>query len=171
MTQPFHDPASPRRPHRRRTAFVLVGALIASGVAALVAGPSANAAVIDPAAYYQIVSRHSGKAVEIADQSTADGAVVQQRTRADQANQQFQFVDAGHHPTSMITNCGRSAGQRRGAGAGYCTARPLPKEREPGAAWCRTAWELHGTPLGHTARYIAGGLRASRAACGRRSGR
>ncbi|MGN9846861.1 RICIN domain-containing protein [Nonomuraea sp. H19] len=95
MTQLFHDRTSPRRPHRRRITFVLIGALIASGAAALVTGPSANAAVIDPAAYYQIVSRHSGKAVDIADQSTADGAVVQQRTRADQASQQFQFVDAG----------------------------------------------------------------------------
>ncbi|TDD03291.1 hypothetical protein E1294_50795, partial [Nonomuraea diastatica] len=69
MTQPLHDPTSPRRPHRRRTTFVLVGALIASCAAALVTGPSANAAVIDPVAYYQIVSRHSGKAVDIADQS------------------------------------------------------------------------------------------------------
>ena len=51
--------------------------------------------MIDPSAHYQIVSRHSGKAIEIAGQSTADGAGVQQRTRADQANQQFQFVDAG----------------------------------------------------------------------------
>ncbi|WP_220449429.1 RICIN domain-containing protein [Nonomuraea longispora] len=95
MTQPSHDRAAPRRPHRRRTTFVLVGALIASCVAALITGPPANAAVINPAAYYQIISRHSGKAVDIADQSTADGAVVQQRTRADRASQQFQFVDAG----------------------------------------------------------------------------
>ncbi|WP_084773537.1 RICIN domain-containing protein [Nonomuraea candida] len=95
MTQPLHDPTSPRRPRRRRITFVLVGALIASCVAAPVTGSPANAAVIDPTAYYQIVSRHSGKAVDIADQSTADGAAVQQRTRADQTSQQFQFVDAG----------------------------------------------------------------------------
>ncbi|MGC7102593.1 RICIN domain-containing protein [Amycolatopsis lurida] len=95
MAQPFHDPASPRHQHRRRTVFVLVGGLIASGAAALAAGPPANAAATDPMAYYQIVSRQSGKAVDIAGQSTADGAVVQQRTRADQASQQFQFVDAG----------------------------------------------------------------------------
>jgi hypothetical protein len=95
MTQPFHGRTSPRRSHRRRTAFVLAGALIVSGAAALLAGPSANAAVIDPAAYYQIVSRHSGKAVAIASQSTADGAVVEQRTRADAANQQFRVADTG----------------------------------------------------------------------------
>ncbi|MEU4770004.1 RICIN domain-containing protein [Actinosynnema sp. NPDC023794] len=95
MTQSSSDSTSPRRPRRRRIALALVGALIASGVAALVAGPSANAAVIDPAAYYQIVSRHSGKAVAVAGGSTADGAAVQQRTRAVQADQQFQFVDAG----------------------------------------------------------------------------
>ncbi|MFI6506360.1 RICIN domain-containing protein [Streptosporangium sp. NPDC050855] len=95
MTQLLHDRTSPRRPHRRRTVFVLLVALIASGVTAVVTGSPANAAVIDPAAYYQIVSRHSGKAIEIAGQSTADGAAVQQRTRADQAGQQFQFADAG----------------------------------------------------------------------------
>lgn len=95
MTQSFHENASPRRRYRRRTTLALVGALIVSGAAAVVAGPSAQAAVIDPAAYYQIVSRHSGKAVAIAGQSTADGAVVEQRTRADVAGQQFQFADAG----------------------------------------------------------------------------
>ncbi|WMD06946.1 RICIN domain-containing protein [Streptomyces sp. FXY-T5] len=94
MRQPFHAPAAPRRPLRRRTIFVLVGALIASCLAVIV-GPSANAAVIDPGAYYQLVARHSGKAIGIADQSTADGAAVQQQTRADRAAQQFQFVDSG----------------------------------------------------------------------------
>ncbi|MBB6550196.1 RICIN domain-containing protein [Nonomuraea rubra] len=96
MTQPLHARTSPRRPHRRRTTFVLLGALIASSAAALVTEPPANAAVIDPAAYYQIVSRHSGKAIDIAGQSTADGAAVQQQTRAGQASQQFQFADAGN---------------------------------------------------------------------------
>jgi hypothetical protein len=62
---------------------------------ALFATPSANAAVIDTSAYYQIVSRHSGKAIDIANQSTADGAAVQQWTRAERSSQQFQFVDAG----------------------------------------------------------------------------
>ncbi|MFC0626304.1 RICIN domain-containing protein [Kribbella deserti] len=92
MTQSCFDSTSSRR--FRRTALVLVGALIASALA-LVTGPSASAAVIDPTAFYQLVSRHSGKAIEIAGQSTADGAVAQQRTRAAQASQQFQFVDAG----------------------------------------------------------------------------
>lgn len=123
MTQSSLDSTSQRRPLRRRTAFVLVGALIASAAAALVAGPSANAAVIDPAAYYQIVSRHSGKAVAIADGSTTDGAVVQQRTRADQADQQFQFVDAGSRRRG---GGGREPGagtRRQGGGAAVRTAR------------------------------------------------
>lgn len=95
MTQPLHDPAPPRRACRRRTALVLAGALIVSAAAALVTQPSAQAAVIDPASYYQIVSRHSGKAATVAGQSTADGASLEQRTRTDAAGQQFQFVDAG----------------------------------------------------------------------------
>ncbi|WP_162907935.1 RICIN domain-containing protein [Allorhizocola rhizosphaerae] len=95
MTQPSHGPATPGRPHGRRRALVFAGAAIVASAAALVAVSSANAAVIDPAAYYQIVSRHSGKAIDIAGQSTADGAAVQQWTRADRHSQQFQFVDAG----------------------------------------------------------------------------
>ncbi|MEU4393829.1 RICIN domain-containing protein [Kribbella sp. NPDC023855] len=94
MTQSSLASSTPRRPRNRRTVLVIIGALISTALA-VVAGPSANAAVIDPAAYYQLVSRHSGKAIDIAGQSTADGAVAQQRTRTEQTNQQFQFVDAG----------------------------------------------------------------------------
>lgn len=65
------------------------------GVSALVSLQPANAATIDTSAHYQLVSRHSGKAIDITDLSTADGAAVQQWTRTNNANQQFQFVDAG----------------------------------------------------------------------------
>lgn len=95
MTQPFHDPPSPRRPLRRRVAVALATALIVSGATPLTSGQSAYAAVIDPAAYYQIVSRHSGKAIAVAGQATDDGALVEQRARSDAAGQQFQFVDVG----------------------------------------------------------------------------
>jgi hypothetical protein len=98
MRKTFHTPTSSRRPSRRRTAFVLVGALIASCIAA-VAGPSANAAVIDPGAHYQIVSRHSGKAVGIADQSTADGARISQYADTGAANQRWQPVRVDAAPT------------------------------------------------------------------------
>ena len=80
---------------RRRCTAALATTVLVAGATLLVPGQPANAATIDPLAYYQIVSRHSGKAIEIAGQSTANGAAVQQWTRTGQANQQFQFVDAG----------------------------------------------------------------------------
>ncbi|MEU0724803.1 RICIN domain-containing protein [Streptomyces sp. NPDC006140] len=85
---------SPRRT-RGPVTFLLAALLAAVSLVALPA-PSANAAVIDTSAYYQLVSRHSGKAVEISEGSTADGATVVQRTPGTGANQQFQFVDSGN---------------------------------------------------------------------------
>ncbi|GLI02540.1 RICIN domain-containing protein [Phytohabitans aurantiacus] len=78
-----------------RHVLTLASAALVAGAVALVAHSAADAAVIDPSAHYQIVSRHSGKAIEIAGQSTADGAGVQQWATSTQTNQQFQFVDAG----------------------------------------------------------------------------
>jgi hypothetical protein len=57
----------------------------------------AAAATVDPNAWYQFVSRHSGKAMDVAGWSTVDGGGIQQWVAvASQANQQFQFVDAGN---------------------------------------------------------------------------
>ena len=88
----------PRPAQRRPILAGLVGLAVAAGAAAVAIVPAhmAHAATIDPAAYYQIVSRHSGKAITIVGASTAAGAGVEQRTRATgQTSQQFQFVDAG----------------------------------------------------------------------------
>jgi pectate lyase len=64
-------------------------------VVGLTVAPAAHAATIDLNAYYQLVSRHSGGAIDVAGQSTADGAMVQQWSPANQANQQFRFLDSG----------------------------------------------------------------------------
>lgn len=72
--------------------------MVTIGIAAVgitVAAPAAHAQTIDPNAWYQIVSRHSGKAIDVCGQSTADHACIQQWARANQANQQFQFVSSG----------------------------------------------------------------------------
>jgi endo-1,4-beta-xylanase len=50
---------------------------------------------IDPTAWYELVNRNSGKALDVCGVSTADGACVQQYTRSGGQNQQWQFVDAG----------------------------------------------------------------------------
>jgi pectate lyase len=71
---------------------------LAAGLAMVgvtVAAPVAHAQTVDPNAWYQLVSRHSGKAIDIAGQSTADGAMVQQWARSSQPNQQFRFVSSG----------------------------------------------------------------------------
>ncbi|HET6531419.1 MAG TPA: RICIN domain-containing protein [Actinoplanes sp.] len=56
---------------------------------------TAAAATIDTNAWYVLTSRHSGKALDVYNLSTADGASIVQYTRNDGAWQQWQFVDAG----------------------------------------------------------------------------
>ena len=50
---------------------------------------------IDPTAWYTLVNRNSGKALDVCGVSTGDGACVQQYARSGGQNQQWQFVDAG----------------------------------------------------------------------------
>jgi endo-1,4-beta-xylanase len=50
---------------------------------------------IDPTAWYTLVNRNSGKALDVCGVSTADGACIQQYARSGGQNQQWQFVDVG----------------------------------------------------------------------------
>jgi len=70
-------------------AVVVVGALVT------VAASSASAATVDTSAWYVLVNRNSGKALDVSGAATNDGAQVIQWSRHDQANQQWQFVDSG----------------------------------------------------------------------------
>lgn len=83
-----------RRRRGRVLAIATVGVLLA-GTAAAVSMSGAYAATIDTSAWYQIVARHSGKAMGINGASTADGAGLVQLTAGAGTNQQFQFVDSG----------------------------------------------------------------------------
>ncbi|MGX7826598.1 RICIN domain-containing protein [Actinokineospora sp. 24-640] len=78
---------------RRLAVATLAAAMAAGGAVALT--PSAAAAVVDPNATYVLVARHSGKALDVYDWSTADGGQIVQWARNDQAVQQWQFVDSG----------------------------------------------------------------------------
>ncbi|WP_372462237.1 non-reducing end alpha-L-arabinofuranosidase family hydrolase [Nonomuraea glycinis] len=71
-----------------------VAALLASLFVALQA-QSAHAATIDTNAWYVLVNRNSGKALDVYNLSTADGGRITQWTRNDQNQQQWRFVDAG----------------------------------------------------------------------------
>ncbi|MCA2218713.1 RICIN domain-containing protein [Jidongwangia harbinensis] len=85
------------RPGRRRLLAVLAAVLtmLAGGVAAVVSAPAASAATVDPSAWYVLVNRNSGKALDVYNLATNDGARITQWSRNDGAQQQWQFVDSG----------------------------------------------------------------------------
>ncbi|MFI7604458.1 endo-1,4-beta-xylanase [Micromonospora sp. NPDC049366] len=62
---------------------------------ALNAGGTGNPGPIDTSAWYVLVNRNSGKALDLYNRDSADGARITQWSRNDGANQQWQFVDSG----------------------------------------------------------------------------
>ncbi|UMP03376.1 non-reducing end alpha-L-arabinofuranosidase family hydrolase [Amycolatopsis sp. EV170708-02-1] len=82
---------------RRRWKPVLATAVVvASGGGLLTAAPApAAAATVDTTAWYVLVNRNSGKALDVNGASAAEGAGLVQWTRTNATNQQFQFLDAG----------------------------------------------------------------------------
>ncbi|QFZ20938.1 1,4-beta-xylanase [Saccharothrix syringae] len=62
---------------------------------ALNGGTTTPPGTIDTTAWYALVNRGSGKALDVYNLSTADGARITQWTRNDGNNQQWQFVDSG----------------------------------------------------------------------------
>ncbi|MFI7429401.1 RICIN domain-containing protein [Micromonospora sp. NPDC049836] len=79
----------------RRLAVIAAAVLAIPAAIATVAAAPAAAASVDTGAYYVFVNRHSGKAMDLWQWSTADGGEIRQYTRTDGWNQQFQFVDVG----------------------------------------------------------------------------
>ncbi|ASO21182.1 GH43 family beta-xylosidase [Actinoalloteichus hoggarensis] len=87
-------PINHRRRGRWRAAIVFVASILAVG--AVPAPPPAAAAVaVDPAASYVLVNRHSGKALDVYELATGDGARIAQYSRNDGAWQQWRFLDSG----------------------------------------------------------------------------
>ncbi|ONI89720.1 alpha-L-arabinofuranosidase [Saccharothrix sp. ALI-22-I] len=82
---------------RRRWRPGLAAAAVVAVLGGLltVATTPASAATVDTTAWYVLVNRNSGKALDVAGVSSADGAAVTQWARHDGTNQQFQFVDSG----------------------------------------------------------------------------
>ncbi|SCE84685.1 Ricin-type beta-trefoil lectin domain-like [Micromonospora haikouensis] len=87
-------------PQRRRG---WLSRVVAAGVSAVVLGVAAAAAVSTPAAaatvdtnaWYVLVNRNSGKALDVYNLATNDGARITQWTRNNGNQQQWQFVDSG----------------------------------------------------------------------------
>ncbi|MFD7487119.1 RICIN domain-containing protein [Streptomyces mirabilis] len=80
---------------RRTGVLTAVTALLAALLTGLGTAGTARAATVDTSASYVLVNRGSGKVLDVAGASTADGAGLTQWTRTDSANQQFRFVDSG----------------------------------------------------------------------------
>jgi hypothetical protein len=85
-----------RRSTRRRWPALLVALSVAlTGAVAMVAAPAATAASVDTSAWYVLVNRTSGKALDVYNLATTDGARITQWTRNDGAQQQWQLLDSG----------------------------------------------------------------------------
>jgi beta-xylosidase len=84
------------RPRRRwRSGLVAVTALAVVTGAVMVAATSASAATVDPNTWYVLVNRNSGKALDVYNFATGNGARITQWTRTNANNQQWQFVSSG----------------------------------------------------------------------------
>ncbi|MFI5833349.1 RICIN domain-containing protein [Micromonospora sp. NPDC051300] len=76
----------------------LLAGLVAMAVGGVLVGlvpAPASAATVDTSAWYVLVNRNSGKALDLYNQATNDGARITQWARNDGAWQQWQFVDSG----------------------------------------------------------------------------
>ncbi|MBD0839927.1 MULTISPECIES: non-reducing end alpha-L-arabinofuranosidase family hydrolase [unclassified Streptomyces] len=78
----------------RRLLVVLTPVLLMATFIGVGAQP-ASAATVDPNASYVLVNRNSGKALDVYNLATNDGARITQWARNDQNQQQWQFVDSG----------------------------------------------------------------------------
>ncbi|WCN81390.1 non-reducing end alpha-L-arabinofuranosidase family hydrolase [Micromonospora sp. LH3U1] len=87
-------------PSRRRGWLLRVfaaGAMavaVGGGAAAVVSSPAA-AATVDTSAWYVLINRNSGKALDVYNLATNDGARITQWARNNGNQQQWQFVDSG----------------------------------------------------------------------------
>ncbi|MET7867927.1 non-reducing end alpha-L-arabinofuranosidase family hydrolase [Micromonospora taraxaci] len=70
-------------------------AVLVGGAAVTVVSSPAAAATVDTSAWYVLVNRNSGKALDVYNLATNDGARITQWTRNNGNQQQWQFVDSG----------------------------------------------------------------------------
>ncbi|MEO3926924.1 non-reducing end alpha-L-arabinofuranosidase family hydrolase [Micromonosporaceae bacterium B7E4] len=94
-TSPSIAPPSRRRGWLTRVVAAGVTAVVVGGAAAVVLSTPAAAATVDTSAWYVLVNRNSGKALDVYNLATNDGARIVQWTRNNGNQQQWQFVDSG----------------------------------------------------------------------------
>ncbi|MCC0094539.1 RICIN domain-containing protein [Streptomyces flavotricini] len=108
-----------RHPPRvlRLVLAVLSSLLLGAALLGTQPAVAASAATVDPNASYALVNRNSGKALDVYNLATNDGARITQWTRNDQNQQLWQFVDSGdgyyriksRHSGKVLDVSGRSA--------------------------------------------------------------
>ncbi|MFV2085795.1 RICIN domain-containing protein, partial [Micromonospora sp. LOL_021] len=96
----FGRSASTASPVRRRgwlprVAMASATALVVGGAAVALTTTAASAATVDTSAWYVLLNRNSGKALDVYNLATNDGARITQWSRNDGNQQQWQFVDSG----------------------------------------------------------------------------
>ncbi|MGW4465027.1 non-reducing end alpha-L-arabinofuranosidase family hydrolase [Micromonospora sp. NPDC004704] len=88
-------PPSRRRGWLPRIVAAGVTAVVVGVAAAAVVSTPAAAATVDTSAWYVLINRNSGKALDVYNLATNDGARITQWARNDGNQQQWQFVDSG----------------------------------------------------------------------------
>jgi len=78
----------------RRIAAATAAVLVGGGLVALTT-TAASAATVDTSAWYVLLNRNSGKALDVYNLATNDGARITQWSRNNGNQQQWQFVDSG----------------------------------------------------------------------------
>ncbi|SCG62309.1 non-reducing end alpha-L-arabinofuranosidase family hydrolase [Micromonospora halophytica] len=86
---------SRRRGWLPRVVSAGVTAVLVGGAAVAVMSTPAAAATVDTSAWYVLLNRNSGKALDVYNLATNDGARITQWTRNNGNQQQWQFVDSG----------------------------------------------------------------------------
>ncbi|MER6756268.1 non-reducing end alpha-L-arabinofuranosidase family hydrolase [Micromonospora echinofusca] len=92
---PSIAPPSWRRGRLLRFVAAGVALLVGGAAAAVVSSTPAAAATVDTSAWYVLINRNSGKALDVYNLATNDGARIVQWARNDGNQQQWQFVDSG----------------------------------------------------------------------------
>ncbi|MET7881402.1 non-reducing end alpha-L-arabinofuranosidase family hydrolase, partial [Micromonospora profundi] len=88
-------PSKRRRGWFPRLLTAGVAAMLVGGAAVAVVSSPAAAATVDTNAWYVLVNRNSGKALDVYNLATNDGARITQWARNNGNQQQWQFVDSG----------------------------------------------------------------------------
>ncbi|NEA68491.1 RICIN domain-containing protein [Streptomyces sp. SID12488] len=141
----MNHPTNGGRRGRHRRRWTATGLLF--GIPAAVVVPyllftqdDSQAATVDGAAYYQLVSVRSGKVLDVNGYSTADGTRIQQWTDQHSANQQWKLKPAGGGYYELVNrNSGKVLGIK-----GSSTARAAAAEQQTDSSSTAQEWRIDG---------------------------